>query len=580
LAEAQKAVEHQLAHNSLHDSLTGLPSRLLLLDRLGRAVAAQARRGGLVAVLGLDLDRFKVVNDSLGRAAGDELLVEVGKRLVGAVREGDTVARVGGDEFVLLCDQEERQAAVCVAERVLRALERPVRVCGRDLRLAASIGIAYSDGGADPDDLVRNADLAMYKAKAQGGSRIEVFDEAMNEQAVSRLDLEADIRRAIDEGQFRVFYQPIVALKSGAAVGVEALVRWDHPDRGLVSPADFIPLAEETGLIVPLGSWVLKEACREVAGWQQSRPGTDPLSLSVNVSARQLADADLSKTVHSALEDSGLRPATLSLEITESAVMRDPEASAKVLRELKLLGVGVCVDDFGTGYSSMASLKKLPVDVLKIDRTFVSGVDGGPEDRAIVAAVVHLAEALELDIVAEGVERPTQAIELRRLGCGYAQGFDWSRPLPAAEARQWLDAHALTPDAATSGVSIGSHRVLVADDQPEHIAMVRRVLERTGAFTVVAEASDGREAVALTALHQPELVVLDIGMPSLDGTQALPLIRSASPATRILLFSGDVSQATTDDADAVLEKGLAPHRLVNVLLDLVARPEPKLELSR
>jgi EAL domain-containing protein (putative c-di-GMP-specific phosphodiesterase class I) len=198
----------------------------------------------------------------------------------------------------------------------------------------------------------------------------------------------------------------------------------------LVSPADFIPLAEETGLIVPLGSWVLKEACREVAGWQQSRPGTDPLSLSVNVSARQLADADLSKTVHSALEDSGLRPATLSLEITESAVMRDPEASAKVLRELKLLGVGVCVDDFGTGYSSMASLKKLPVDVLKIDRTFVSGVDGGPEDRAIVAAVVHLAEALELDIVAEGVERPTQAIELRRLGCGYAQGFDWSRPLP------------------------------------------------------------------------------------------------------------------------------------------------------
>ncbi|MCU1451577.1 MAG: response regulator receiver modulated diguanylate cyclase/phosphodiesterase with sensor(s), partial [Acidimicrobiales bacterium] len=244
----RKAVEEQLAHNSLHDSLTGLPNRSLLLDRLEQAVAAQSRQGGSVAVLGVDLDRFKIVNDSLGHAAGDELLVEVGKRLVGAIREGDTVARFGGDEFVLLCEQEAREEAVTVAARVLSALARPMRVCGRDLQLAASIGIAYSDGSDAPDELVRNADLAMYKAKAQGGSRVAVFDQAMNELAVSRLELEADLRRAIDEREFRVFYQPVIALNSGAAVGVEALVRWEHPDRGLIPPVDFIPLAEETGL--------------------------------------------------------------------------------------------------------------------------------------------------------------------------------------------------------------------------------------------------------------------------------------------------------------------------------------------
>jgi CheY-like chemotaxis protein len=296
----------------------------------------------------------------------------------------------------------------------------------------------------------------------------------------------------------------------------------------------------------------------------------------VNVSARQLVDAELSRTVHAALEESGLHPETLSLEITESTMMRDPEACAKVLRELKLLGVGVSVDDFGTGYSSMASLKKLPVDVLKIDRAFVTGVDGSPEDRAIVAAVVHLAEALDLDVVAEGVERPTQALELRRLGCAYAQGFDWSRPLPPSEAKQWLDAHGLTPDVSTSGDAIGRYRVLVCDDLPEHRAMVRRVLERNGSFTVVAEASDGRAAVEQAALHQPELIVLDIGMPKLDGAAALPLIRQASPGSRVVLLSGDIGQVTGDDADGVLEKGLAPHRLVNALLDVVARPEKEL----
>jgi diguanylate cyclase (GGDEF)-like protein len=568
----RKAFEEHLAHNSLHDVLTGLPNRSLLLDRLGRAAAAHAGRGGSIAVLGLDLDRFKVVNDSLGHAAGDELLVEVGKRLVGAVREGDTVARFGGDEFVLLCEPvDDEQAAVGVAERVLAAFERPVRLCGRDVRITTSIGIACTDRRAEPDELVRSADLAMYRAKSQGGGRVEVFDEAMNYEAVSRLELEADLRRAIDEGQLRVFYQPVVALESGAAVGVEALVRWEHPERGLVSPAEFIPLAEETGLIVPLGSWVLDEACRQVAAWQRARPGTDALSLAVNVSARQFADADLPKIVHTALEQSGLHPETLFLEITETTVMTDPDASAAMLRDLKILGVSVSIDDFGTGYSSMASLKKLPVDVLKVDRSFVSSVDGGPEDRAIVAAVVHLAEALELDVVAEGVERPAQAVELRQLGCGYAQGFDWSRPLPAPEAREWLDAHTRTADAVTDGDAVGRYRVLVADDLPEHRAMVRRLLQRHGSFTVVAEAADGKAAVELAALHQPDLVVLDIGMPTLDGSEALPLIRRESPETKVVVLSGDVAQAAVDNADAVLEKGLAPHRLVNALLEVLMR---------
>jgi diguanylate cyclase (GGDEF)-like protein/PAS domain S-box-containing protein len=430
----RKEAELELSHAALHDALTGLPNRALFLDRLGLALRRTERRSGSVAVLFGDLDRFKVVNDSLGHDAGDRLLVDVASRIGGALRPADTVARFGGDEFTILCEDIAGEIeAATIAQRIVDVFREPFLLEDGEVFLATSLGIAIARGTDDrAEDLIRDADAAMYRAKERGKGRYELFDEAMRADAVARLETESALRRALERGELRLHYQPEVDLATGRIAGFEALLRWEHPARGLLAPSAFMSLAEETGLIVPIGEWVLREACSEAARW--AGVGAHPLTLSVNLSARQLAQHDLVATVRRAMGETDTEPSTLCLEITESAVMESGTATTAQLRALKSLGVRLAIDDFGTGFSSLAHLRRFPVDVLKIDGTFVSGLGREPQDASIAAAVISLAHALGLTTVAEGVETADQLKILRQLGCDFGQGHLFALPQPPAEA--------------------------------------------------------------------------------------------------------------------------------------------------
>ena len=452
-------LEGRLTHMALHDPLTGLPNRALLRERLEhaleRASGGGARGDVLVAVLMVDLDDFKVVNDSLGHGLGDRLLVGAAKRLAGCLRPGDTVARLGGDEFVVLLEDVRDPAdAVAVADRIGEGLEETFELGGHGLAVTASVGISLSCPGdrRDPflraEDLLRDADVAMYASKKGGKGRHRVFDPGMGEKARERLRLETDLRRALERGEFVVHYQPKVALDTGEVEGFEALVRWEHPKLGLLPPGGFVPLAEETGLIVPLGMWVLEEACSWVAKRRAGvLGGSAPPTVSVNLSPRQFRDPGLVGEVGRVLRRTGLEAEVLTLEITEGVVADDVDAAVSRLGELKALGVRLAVDDFGTGYSSMNYLRRFPVDVLKIDRSFVAGLGEDPEAEAIVGAVRELARALGLGVVAEGVETAEQLEKLRGMGDGrvsgdLAQGYHFARPLPAEEIPGWLSERA------------------------------------------------------------------------------------------------------------------------------------------
>ncbi len=432
----RQALERQLAHQAFHDALTGLPNRALVLDRLGHALARGGRDRATTALLLLDLDGFKHVNDSLGHAAGDRLLVAFAARLPGCcLRPDDTLARLGGDEFVVLLEGlTDPSDATRLAARIAAspALWAPYPLEGREVSVHASVGVAVGRAGAaTAADLLRDADTALYRAKAAGKGDYAVFDPAMNAAAVARLELEADLRRAVARGELALAYQPLVALADGRVRRAEALVRWTDPARGPVPPGCFIPLAEETGLIRAIGRWVLAEACRQAAAWRRAFGDRAPV-VCVNLSAREFGDPDLPTTVAGALRDAGLAPAGLALEITEGVLMGTAPGTLATLWQLRDLGVGLAVDDFGTGYSSLAYLKRFPVDTLKIDRAFVAGLGADGEDTAIVGAVVGLAHALGLATVAEGVETADQAAGLRRLGCTLAQGYHFARPLPPA----------------------------------------------------------------------------------------------------------------------------------------------------
>jgi PAS domain S-box-containing protein len=447
----RKRAEEMLAHNAFHDGLTNLPNRALFLDRLQHALTLSKRHSNYkFAVLLIDVDEFKIVNDSLGHSAGDELLVQVAQRLRGSVRQADTVsrprikgmpdrpanddtlARLGGDEFTILLDDiRDPIEAVRVAERVQTELAAPFFINNQEIVISASIGIAASTSPhTEAGELLRDADLAMYRAKKAGKACCEVSDPAMHASAVRRLSLETDLRKALDLGEFRVYYQPIMSLETGRIAGFEALTRWQRPE-GILSPIDFIGVAEETGLIVPMNRQLLREACLQLRAWQAEFPSTPPLSLSVNISPREFAQHDLASQIGKSMDETGIDPGCLQLEIIETVAMGDAEKSGHVLAHLKALGVRLSIDDFGTGYSSLSRLRRIPVDTLKIDRAFISNMDRDRENREIVRAIIILAHNLGLKVVAEGTETEEHINLLKQFNCEMAQGYFFSRPAPA-----------------------------------------------------------------------------------------------------------------------------------------------------
>ena len=436
----RKALEAQLTHQAFHDSLTGLPNRSFFLHRLETALKQRDREPGSVGVLFLDVDEFKAVNDTLGHSAGDEVLVNIAKRLQGCLRPGDTAARLAGDEFaILLEDTLGVEGATAVAQRLVAVMESPFAVRDKRLSTHVSVGVAVqTDAGQTADELLRNADVAMYAAKAAGKGRYEVFQPRMHEEARARAEFGADLAGALERGEFLLHYQPIVHLATGTVTGVEALLRWQHPERGPVPPAAFIPLAEESGQILAIGDWVLREACRQASAWGRAYPREGGLGVSVNVSARQLHERTIVDQVARALDDHHLPRGSLTLEITESTMMQDPETVARRLSELKELGVRLAIDDFGTGYSSLGYLRRFPLDALKIDKSFVDGVGNSSHDAELVRAIVSLAHTLGLRTVAEGIENVRQLRQLRGLACDEGQGYYLSRPLPAGEFRSVL----------------------------------------------------------------------------------------------------------------------------------------------
>gem|GEM_PF-2212186 len=435
----RKHFEEQLARRAFYDDLTGLPNRALLLDRIGQAAVRARRRNAAFGLIFIDLDNFKRVNDSLGHHAGDRLLIAASERLQQCLRPSDSVARLGGDEFVVLLEHlgtEAISAGTTVADRILMAFNQPFDLDNRQYAIGASLGLAFEHARSlrsDADALLRDADVAMYRAKNGGKGRYVIFEQIMHAEAVRRLEIETDLRLAIDRHELRVHFQPILRLQDGGFHQMEALVRWQHPTRGLLPPSEFIAIAEESGLIVPLGRYVLERSCQQVASWQREFPDEPPLQVSVNLSPGQFDDPSLLDDISSALEKASIAPASLKLEVTEGLIMRNTEKSIETLRRLKDFGVTIAIDDFGTGYSSLSYLRRLPLDVLKIDRSFVQGIGQNAEDDAIVQAILSLAQSLGLSVTAEGIETPEQANLLREWSCDSGQGYLFSRPLAPDE---------------------------------------------------------------------------------------------------------------------------------------------------
>ncbi len=435
----RKALQAELTHQAFHDTLTGLANRALFLDRVTHALALARRHSRTIAVIFLDLDNFKSVNDSLGHAQGDMLLIHTSERMQHAVRTADTIARFGGDEFAILIeDASDNDAAMTVVERVLESMRHPFHLEGKEVYASASIGIASAGPDHTASDLLRNADMAMYIAKQSGKGQYRRYEARMHTEALERLELEADLRHAIERDEFTLRYQPIVLLHTGEIAGVEALVRWNHPTRGMMSPLSFIPLAEETGLIVPLGRWVVREACRQAVGWQSLRLEGKPLTLTINISGHQLQGEHVVEDVRRALSDSGLDPRNLVLEITESVLMQQSEMILERLHALKALGVRLAIDDFGTGYSSLGYLQRFPIDILKIDKSFVDDVGRGDTESALARAVIALGETLQLQTIAEGIELKQQLSGLQDLGCELGQGFFFDKPIEPADLEMAL----------------------------------------------------------------------------------------------------------------------------------------------
>ena len=448
ISQALQESKDHFRHAAFHDALTGLPNRSLLADHLQLAIErVKGHKDHLFAALFLDIDRFKNINDSLGHIAGDQLLVTIARRLEECLRPMDTVARLGGDEFAILLDGlDDYSDAMRVAERVQQAIMRPFNLNGHEVYTTASIGITLSTTGYnDPENILRDADTAMYRAKENGKARHELFDTAMHARAVALLQLENDLRRAIERQEFCIYYQPIIALETNTLAGFEALVRWHHPERGFVSPSEFIGVAEETGLIVDIGQWVLRESCRQMRQWQGQFPASRPLIISVNLSGKQFTQPDLIEQIKQILQETGLDAHSLKLEITESVVMENAETASTMLMQLRALGAHLSIDDFGTGYSSLSYLHRFPVNTLKIDRSFINRMSASGENSEIVRAIITLAFNLGMEVIAEGVETEAQLSQLKALNCDYGQGYLFSRPVDAETARTIVAANYSAP---------------------------------------------------------------------------------------------------------------------------------------
>ncbi|OWW21699.1 hypothetical protein AYR66_21615 [Noviherbaspirillum denitrificans] len=540
---ARREAQEQLEHQATHDPLTGLPNRNLLTDRLMQAISYAQRYQRMIAVAFLDLDKFKHVNDTLGHDAGDQLLKIVAERLSDCVRDSDTVARLGGDEFVLvLYDQANEDITYHATQRVLSSIAEPMVIAGREITVTCSIGFAvYPQDGADAETLIRNADTAMYRAKELGRDNFQFYTEELHARINERLAMETGLRRALEHDEFELHYQPRVDLSSGKVTAVEALIRWNHPELGQIEPLRFVPLAEELGLIHRIGEWVLHESCRQQAAWQKA--GVADLPVSINISGIQFVQKDFIKLLSRVLRETPLDPSRLELEITESLSMQDPENSIRVLRELKALGVRVAIDDFGTGYSNLHFMKQFPVDIIKLDRSFVQDIVRNPEDLAISNAVISMAHSLHLKVTAEGVESVAQLALLADHGCDEMQGYYFSPPLPMEQCTALLRESRTLPMEKLGRRQV-NRTILLIDDEPHVLSALERILRRTGCRILTANSA--LDAFDLMAMHEIGVILSDQRMPEMTGVEFFARIRNMYPATVRMILSGyaDVDAVT------------------------------------
>lgn len=538
--------EEQIRYLTQHDALTGLANRSLLLERLEQTMIHASRSKRLVAVIILNIDRFKVINDSLGHVAGDTVLKEIAGRLTEYIRPGDIVARLGGDEFVLvLSDVAAENDVALLPQNLLTAITAPMVVDDQEMVVTASLGVAlFPRDGELASTLLRNADAAIHRAKESGSSSIQFYAPEMNARMLERFELESGLRRAIERQEFILYYQPKVELLRGHIVGAEALIRWQHPAKGMVPPNDFIALAEETGLIVPIGEWVIETACRQLKCWQDE--GFTDIILSVNLSGRQFQQENLADMVARVVQENGLQAQHLELEITETAAMHDPEKTITILHRLKKIGVRISLDDFGTGYSSLNYLKRFPIDILKIDQSFIRDVTSNPEDAAITCSVISLAHSLKHEVIAEGVETEAQLSFLRRNRCDKIQGYYFSRPLPAEDFVELLRS-AKTLEIVDQEKLPGAGRtLLVLDDEENVLAALRRLLRRDGYRILTA--NNATEAFELLALNEVQVIISDQRMPQMNGTEFLGRVKEMYPDTMRMVLSGYTELQSITDA--------------------------------
>jgi len=532
----RRHAQQRLKHLASYDALTGLPNRTLFFQNLREAIELAQDKTWRVAVLFITLDRFKIVNDSLGPALGDELLRQFSNRLVRVMDLRDAVGRLGGDEFavVLNMTREQEHEPVHVANEIRESLRTPFDLNGKKAVLTASIGIAmYPDDATDPGTLVKYADTAMVRAKEAGRDGYRFFTAGMNVQVLARLDLEVALRSALEGGQFVLHYQPKLELNTGRVTGVEALLRWHRPGHGLVYPAEFVPVLEETGMVVRIGDWIVDEACRQIAEWNEQ--GVREVRVAVNVSSRQFVEGNLEGVVRAAIERHGIDPGMLELELTESALMSNAERTNEVLERLKALGIRIAIDDFGTGYSSLAYLKRFPIDKLKIDIAFVRDIVTNPDDAAIALAIISMAHSLHMQVIAEGVETRAQMAYLRRNRCDEIQGFHFSRALPAAQLAQLVRKNRAAPDMPAADDS-NVQTILVVDDDADTLSALHRLFRRDNYRVLTA--SSPAEAFELLALYRVQVVMCDQRMPVMSGTEFLSKVKEMYPDTMRIILSG------------------------------------------